>query len=502
MPTDPLDVESLYNEHPLDEDSLDSRQLLENLQGNILKGHGRDFGVYIFFRFTAEPDRAKRELRGLSHYVTSAYRQHQDAAIFRKFSIPGCLFGSLLLSSAGYRYLGFNDVDDAFREPAEPDVLSTFAHGHKPTAVEDFADPPVKDWEEPYREEIHAMLLLADDDELYLLRRARHVMQKIERHSTILTVERGKALRNQDGKGVEHFGFIDGRSQPLYVKSDFKHDPISGRRIGDRDGGSIDTWDPFLPLHRILVRDPYAPKARPCFGSYLVYRKLEQDVMHFLMREQELADCLVLQGSERARAGAMAVGRFRDGTPIAVSRTAGYRPEQENNFTYHKLPHGGHDRDGLLCPFHAHIRRTNPRGDIEPDPVAGSAPIERQRMIARRGIPYGDRLKHPAMFQSLDELPSAGVGLLFMCFQATIRKQFAFIQRHWSNSERALSPARTLVGLDPLTGCTGGKSAPQLWAPQYGGPCDQPFTFQGFVRTKGGEFFVAPSIPFFAVLGD
>lgn len=150
------------------------------------------------------------------------------------------------------------------------------------------------------------------------------------------------------------------------------------------------------------------------FCSYFVFRKLEQNVLAFRAHEIELADFLgFTTDEERARAGAMAVGRFRDGTPVVLQQSDGLIPAKENNFNYTKS-----DSAGLKCPFQAHIRKTNPRGDITGDPLAEEA--ERSRRLTRRGIPYDDRKSRLTDGICLQNLPTRGVGLLFMCFQASI----------------------------------------------------------------------------------
>jgi len=479
---------NLDNKSPADEDDPQVQAVLERLQGNILKGHGRDFGVYIFFSFGNDLDAVRRQLAELTEqYVTSALRQHREAQDFRTFKIPGGLFGNLFLSANGYRRLGFNP-DQLLPESNDPlplPVSSSFVEGLGAHAVEDFADPPKDQWEPGYKGTIDAMLLLADDDEDYLLREARRVMTKLAANNTVLVAELGKALRNADNEGIEHFGYVDGRSQPLYLKSDFQFDQ-AGNRIAEKDGDKIDLWDPFEPLRRVLVPDPGVNDPL-CHGSFFVFRKLEQDVLHFKLREQELADVLKFKGEERERAGAMAVGRFEDGTPVTLSPTDGFRPAKENNFTF------GNDQAGRKCPFHAHIRKANPRGDIERQ-FGGAAEDERKRRITRRGIPFGDRVKEPNQFQAIDDLPSEGVGLLFMCFQASIRQQFAFMQKAWCNNANFVQGG---AGIDPVIGQPSSPpGVEQTWSKEYGTPPDTKFRFEHFVRMKGGEFFFAPSIPF------
>jgi deferrochelatase/peroxidase EfeB len=103
--------------------------------------------------------------------------------------------------------------------------------------------------------------------------------------------------------------------------------------------------------------------------------------LHFKMREQELADVPKFKGEERELAGAMAVGRFEDGRPVTLSRTDGFRPAKENNFTY------ANDAGAFKCPFHAHIRKANPRGDIVRE-FGLPEEEERKRRLTRRGITW------------------------------------------------------------------------------------------------------------------
>jgi Dyp-type peroxidase family len=472
-------------------------QMFKNLQGNILKGHGRDHTVHIFFELKAITTATRKKLIDLlTPLVTSAFQQHIETQEFKKFRIPGAMFANFLLTAKGYRALGFSDAQlKAFQE--EPDnfgTLSNFregmiAHGNE------LNDPAPNTWEAGYREgRIDGMILLADDDVGFLLRRARDLIREIAEFATILVVERGDALRDDSQEGIEHFGYVDGRSQPIYLKADLK------------DEGLTTAWDPLEPLKRVLVPDPFS-KAADTFGSYLVFRKLEQDVLHFKMREAELADELGLAPEDRQRAGAMAVGRFKDGTPLALSQTDGLVPAKDNNFNY------SNDLDGTKCPFHAHIRKTNPRGDIVRHLVPGGdeEALERSRRITRRGITYDQRNRNPKAVQAFEDLPMDKVGLLFMCFQASIPRQFAFMQKAWANQEDFVL---TATGQDPVIGQPNKETnpKPQQWPVQWGPQPDpnnpgqvappprKPFSFGDFVTLKGGEFFFAPSMPFLKVL--
>src|SRR5262245_45623460 len=121
-------------------------------------------------------------------------------------------------------------------------------------------------------------------------------------------------MRNPRGQSIEHFGYVDGRSQPLFFATDV---------ISERQASGVQRWDPSAPLSLALVADPYTESDEDCLGSYLVFRKLEQNVCGFREREAQLAQWLGLKGSAVQRAGALIMGRFRDGTPLTASPMAG-----------------------------------------------------------------------------------------------------------------------------------------------------------------------------------
>ena len=445
---------------PIHEDQLkELREPLESLQGNILRGHGRDRSIHIFLSFnTGKRAKVKEWIKGLAACLTSAQRQLAEAERYRYHNMPGRLFMNFFLSAKGYEYLSLNQKDRLlFNDEA-------FLRGMQ-AAQHRLNDPPREAWEAGYQREIHAMVLLADDNETHLLQEATKLIDDVKPYAEICAVEHGRVMwHGRDS--IEHFGFVDNLSQTLLFQRDIE------RASQKRDGASV--WNPGAGPNVVLVPDPYGRREYDN-GSYLVFRKLEQHVRAFKEHEQKLAQALGLTGEEAKQAGALVMGRFEDGTPIALQAAAG---RSTNNFTYDNDPYG------QKCPFQAHIRKVNPRTPGIP-------------RIIRRGITYGERQKGPWDNPSLSELPVGGVGLLFMCYQKNIAQQFEALQYLWASDPRL--PRGQAPGIDPVIGQPGGNGVgQQKWPAQWDDPREKhkPFDFHGFVTFRGGEYFFAPSIYF------
>jgi Dyp-type peroxidase family len=452
------------------------QKMLENLQGNILKGHGRNHAVHLCVGFTAEPRAVATWMRDFAQaYVTSARQQLDDSKGCKKQKSHSRLFGNLFLTAAGYEHLlGLTAAELERRFGEDHGARVTFRAGME-SAGGELHDLPPSSWDVGYRgRRIHAMILLADNDPQRLQAAKANILYNLKGVADVLTEECGAILRNGAGKAIEHFGYVDGRSQPLFFKQDLDKEAYKA-------GITTWEWDPAAPLGLVLVPDPNVDDD-DCFGSYLVFRKLEQNVKGFKTAEQALARAVDLPEWDQERAGAMAVGRFRDGTPVTLSQKDGMDLARANNFTY------ADDTQGLQCPFQAHIRKVNPRGDTITE--CNTPPdAERGHRIVRRGITYGRR-RH-----DLRDAPEYGVGLLFMCFQRSIANQFALMQRMWAGNPCFVKPA---TGRDPIIGprAPGAIAGASQWPVEWGKPETKPFDFGSYVTLKGGEFFFAPSIRF------
>ena len=482
------------------------KPILESLQGNILRGHGRDHTVHIFFTFTGSKEDNRRILKLLSSRVTSAAEQEKQREEYKRGK-ANQTFRNLFLTAKGYASLGFSsaELSIAFPEPAGPVQIPPqikFTNGMASHRAE-LSDPELSEWEPGYvnadgagtiPQRIDGMVLLANDDLTKLKNDEQAVRAVLASTASIEVTEYGLAIFNESRtQNLEHFGYVDGRSQPTFFK-----DQTDGE--ASKDG--IDVWDPAEPLGLVLVPDHLVPSSEVSnsFGSYFVFRKLEQNVRGFKSKEQELAAALNLTGDDAELAGAMAVGRFEDGTPVVQQNQNGLVDPVPNNFRFSTS-----DPNGSKCPFHSHIRKMSPRGDSlsSGNIPASSEAIERSHRIARRGITYGVRTVEPKDEPSLDQMPTRGVGLLFMCFQSDIDNQFGFMQRAWANNTQFSRPlfgdaGAANTGLDPVIGQpTGAIPSPQNWPSPWGSANTQAFGFESFVTMLGGDFFFAPSVAFF-----
>ncbi|MFL6120356.1 Dyp-type peroxidase [Actinophytocola sp.] len=495
------------------------KKLLRTTQGNILKSNGRDYQCLLFIRFNDKAGpKARAWLCRIGGKVTSAWQQWEDArrrakefAEAEKLSDPqkidqelakirgkSNVFITAFLSAEGYRHLGLTNAmpnDDAFCCGAQ-------------ARIGELHDPLVENWQHEYHEPPHALVIVANDSKSSVDKEVGEIRGSLSGIGTVTHTEIGRAMRlnrdgtrSLDGPPREHFGSLDGISDPLFFAKDIRE------HVGDFGGapGAV-KHDPSAPLGLALIADP---GAAGCYGSYIVFRKLRQDVAKFKQDRDKLARALAkwavnsdgiseIPAYYRDLADAYIMGRFPDGTPLVLHGFATTR-SLENNFDY------DNDPDGLRCPFPAHIRKTNPRGETKifaktTDEKKEQIEKERGERIIRRGVSYGEPTLNPR--------ESDDVGLLFICAQASITDQFEFMQKTWANNNNFRKKA---AGLDPVIGQLARKpdgqldrdnpALPQPWPAAYGSQETLPNIRIGdWVTLRGAENFFAPSLTFLTSL--
>ena len=458
----------------------DDSAMLDALQPNIVKGHTREFLTLLFIRF--DDGAAAREfLRQLvdptsgKPLMKSAKVHLDEVKRFKMTGTPGTAYVGVGLTARGYGKLGIATGS----QPADP----SFQAGMQKAGL---GDPATSSWDAQFKGELDAVVLVGDELERPRNKALTEMRRILANFPKVVLVgeQKGHGLHNKNGDGIEHFGYVDGRSQPIFLTED-----LDAERL--RSDGTTN-WDPAFALNRVIVSDPAAPDPNLHFGSYFIYRKLEQNVRQFKTEEKKLAARLKLTGAEAERAGAMLVGRFEDGTPLTSQFADGSHNPVPNDFNFDSDPNGG------KCPFFAHIRKVNPRGS------GGFEPHEQERLhiMARRGQTYGIRTDDPNDGR-LNNKPKQGVGLLFMAFNVDIANQFEFAQKTWANNP-GFPKAPSKPGLDPIIG-QGVRTdidCPINWGADFSDPGQHKMTkpVPQTVTMKGGEYFFMPSLPFLAAL--
>ena len=318
----------------------------------------------------------------------------------------------------------------------------------------------------------------------------------------------------QSGPAKEPFGFVDGISQPIlrgswrWPENQASRDVVEPGEIilGYPDNRGFLPPSPSIeasadPQNHLPAKvpisanhdwpDPNRSTANAARdfgsnGSFLVIRQLEQDVETFHKQAMAMARTLkqhplVPKGLTRKQVAtwikSKAVGRWPDGSSLTRHPNApatGWNGKQQiipdNDFL-----HGVEDPEGTRCPFGSHVRRSNPRDSFTPGSEETNSVVNRHRIL-RAGRNYaqthrGGRQKR---------------GLLFVCLNADLERQFEFIQQTWNMS-------RQFHGLtdevDPIIGR--GKKGGRLTIPTNGGPIIVQ-GFQDVVRVRGGSYFFLP----------
>ncbi|PRT15101.1 Dyp-type peroxidase [Bacillus wiedmannii] len=363
------------------------------------------------------------------------------------------------------------------------------------------------------------LLIVASDNNSYLQERLKILTESIDKNGglKLIHVEEGRV--RSDKPGHEHFGFKDCISQPGIrgCISDMPEDFLSPRFIDPKDErskmfsrpgemliwpgefvfgypsqGAVDSTGVFNPILKgadMLVNVP--PWARN--GSYLVFRRLSQDVADFRNSLKELANDAQLPPD---LLGAKFVGRWPSGAPVVRSsqhddQELGANKLANNHFSYTEAEApiklndaaGGQEISGApsdflgkICPFSAHIRKVNPR-DFGTD--LGSSEQTMTKRILRRGIPYG---------APYDQEPKKERGLLFLSYQTSIQDQFEFLQRSWANQKNR--PAKG--GEDPIIGQNSEEERIRTFdLPDKKRTLSLP---KEWVKVTGGDYFFQPSI--------
>jgi Dyp-type peroxidase family len=431
------------------------------LQGGIVRGYGQRFGFarHLFAR-VREPRAARAFLAALADPVTTEEEWAQHPA-------------TTLNVALSFRALGALELPPWILDGFPQEVRDGMA-----ARADRLGDDPAT-WEDDLRELEVLIVVHAQSAEALEAEAGRWELEVAAGDSglELAHVQQAGLL----GEQREHFGFTDGFSQPAIegvAREDVRGQGIPYKRA------------PWWPLNRTQWRavkpgefvlgyedeDSGAPPAPPApfdrNASFMVWRKLHQDVAGFRAQLAEQAHRLRL---DEELVAAKMVGRWRDGSPLALrphgpDPALGNDKERANDFRY------GDDELGLRCPRGAHVRRTNPR-----DALGWEGRLTARHRMLRRGMPYGPPLP--------DGAPDDGAsrGLLFVCLQASIARQFEIVQTQWCNDGNAFGLGREA---DPISGPPGRELRHII----EGEPPRVASALRSYVQCRGGEYLVVPAI--------
>ncbi|KAJ7723414.1 fungal peroxidase [Mycena metata] len=340
--------------------------------------------------------------------------------------------------------------------------------------IGNLGDPGTTNWVPQFvGTDIHGVILLASDTVDNINTELASIQSKLGDCITEIYSLQG-AARPGNEQGHEHFGFLDGISNPAVQGF---QTPFPGQAV--------------VPTGEILVGEDGDSFSRPAWakdGSFLVFRQLKQIVPEFnkflLDNPIHIPALTPEQGSELL--GARMIGRWKSGAPVFLAPLVddpvlGADPTRNNNFTY-VLPGQtvANTTDQSKCPFSAHIRKTRPRADI-------GLPETNNHHIVRGGIPYGPEV---TAAEAASNTTTIDRGLAFVCYQSSTAAGFQFLQNLWADNTQFVHSG---VGFDPIIGANqGAQRAVSGLDPTN--PSRTITLATDFVVSRGGEYFFSPSL--------
>jgi Dyp-type peroxidase family len=513
---------------------------LDDIQGIAVPGFFKPHQTLLGLRVPKGRNADFKELvRALAVEVSDARRTLQDRRSYRAErhktqtrhrTESDVVLVALTFSSHGLEALtpGYAAIDsDAFhhgmvaRSKLLGDPTDSKAEGHPSRWV--VGGPHV---------ELHALIVVAGDHRETVTARADTLAKAVEAHRITIAYREDGDVREDPERGHEHFGFDDGVSQPGIRgrASDAPGDFITSRRVAPTDvpaawlygyPGQDLVWPgEFVLGYPATSPDPLMPgPLRPTVpqwtrnGSFLVYRRLRQDVGLFWRTMDELAKSLAkrpgFKGITLDALAARLVGRWQSGAP--VNRTPGRdvaalgNDRHANNYftfdadtppivrvdgTPDPFPElmAKADPVGTVCPWAAHIRKVNTR-DAASDMGARNSTYDRR--LLRVGIPFGKSLKNRLAQPNHDPL-HGNRGLMFLSIQASIEDQFEFLSARWINDDARPRAGGNDMIVGQNAAAPGGIRRCTLFG--SGLQEEQAATDRQWVIPTGGGYFFVPSL--------
>ena len=571
--------------------SPESKLAVDQIQGNIIPGFSKDFETLLFLQIDDVPA-CKLWLKEIIPLIATAqevlaFNRLFKAIRFRRKQDSNTVKATWV--NIAFSHHALEELTRGTKNDVKKQNFTDQSFIKGLAAQSEFLGDPAdentegnpKNWVigGPNNEADILLIIQSDDredlldqveqieDSIYSLRRnSKHVSSGVH----VIYREHGE---NPPGtlKGHEHFGFLDGVSQPGIrgIVSEEPTDVLTPRqnpRDPDQGKPGQDLLWPGEFIFGYEYQDPHKDVSEPSDnktdtgfhkgnlsqagpawaknGSFLVFRRLRQDVgtFHTFLKDQaDLLQKTLHEDLEPTFVGAKVVGRWPSGAPILRSGTddipqLGNNDCANNDFEFFKgdpsitdpaqpppdtLPPVGTnsqctmpeifgaspgDKAETICPAFGHIRKAYPRDDItqvgskvagQGNPATKSNDSERftqTHRLLRRGLPYGSVSQSKPDAPISDEVDR---GLLFIAYQTSIEGQFEFVTHNWVNNPDFKEKG---AGIDLVIGQKNGTNGNRVRTAKL-----RIETTQGakelelkapkdWVIPTGGGYFFAPSI--------
>jgi Dyp-type peroxidase family len=524
----------------------EDRLRVENIQGNIFGGFNKDFQTLLFYKIEKVSD-FKKWLKDFVPFIATSAEVLAFNRLYKSLrrrrkkdtNTVQATWINIAFSQPGLKKLA---SDAVFNDQAFMDGLANRSNslGDPQTGTGSSSKWKVGG---PGKE-AEVVLIVASDDQEDMEDTVKDIKKNIKGAKKLFEDE-GRNLPG-DLHGHEHFGFLDGVSQPGirgHVTDD-PNDVLTPRqnpenRQQGKPGqdllwpgefvfgyrGQIDSGDDITIPGPVVNEKPGWSKD----GSFLVFRRLRQDVSLFHKFLNKLGKDFKIDPD---LVGAKLVGRWASGAPVVRTPDVDNKPLGDddcanNNFEFNgggeepppgplspgdcpdnfpDPPFPTIDPEGKTCPFSAHIRKSYPRNDkTTSDDTDESEVTTQTHRLLRRGIPFGEVSKSTPKNPKDD---SVDRGLHFLAYQTSIVEQFEFVTEAWVNAKDFSTAAATghnngcgelPVGHDPIIGQnnTPGENRERQFFIRFGADgaqCRKIITRNDWVIPTGGGYFFAPSI--------
>ncbi|MFF4543724.1 Dyp-type peroxidase [Streptomyces sp. NPDC001406] len=465
------------------------------IQGDILAGFKKDYMTLLFLQF-GDVAAARNWLAELvpriatTEQVANFNAKFHDAREASAGDDPKNLKATWLglsLTHAGLQRL--TGKTEVFADVPLGGTVEAFVQGSatRAGALGDKGCNAPANWAfgADHRPPIHAVLTIAADLETDRNTELNRQLEAASRAAVLIVHQQNGATLPGKRRGKEHFGFKDGVSEPAVIGFD---DPAKAKS------------DRMIPAGQFVLGtdDTPLPDGAPDwmkYGSFQVVRRLGQDVPGWWAQVgtelQKLREAKVVgQDTKSEWLAARLVGRWRCGASVARFPDAAPPPgtDADNDLSFRDDP------DGVITPLFSHLRKTAPRDGLVDKGELVDEKFMDVRRIIRRGIPFG------APFDPANEDgrgPDEPRGLLFVCYQADLARQFEFIQADWVNDPNFPHDRDPMPGPDPmisglLPDVTTGEIA--FESRTNGDRKTTVLSFRPFVTTEGSVYAFTPSI--------